>query len=123
MTLSGAKSIIANAFLSLTYKVMSDQKKLALRPLEDRIVVEAMSSMETHSSGIIIPDSVSKEKPQKGMVLAVGEGRFDNGGKRVPMEVKVGDTVLFTKYGPTEVKVEGKELLILSQSDVLAILG
>lgn len=102
---------------------MSDQKKLALRPLEDRIVVEAVNEMETRASGIIIPESASKEKPQRGKVLAVGDGRFDNEGKRVPMEVKVGDTVLFTKYGPTEVKVEGKELLILSQSDVLAILG
>jgi chaperonin GroES len=123
LTLSGAKSIIANAFYSLIYKSMSDQKKLALRPLEDRIVVEAVNEMETRASGIIIPESASKEKPQRGKVLAVGEGRFDNEGKRVPMEVKVGDTVLFTKYGPTEVKVEGKELLILSQSDVLAILG
>jgi len=102
---------------------MSDKKGLALRPLEDRIVVEALSEMETRASGIIIPDSVSKEKPQKGKVLAVGEGRFDNEGKRVPMEIKVGDTVLFTKYGPTEVKIDGKELLILSQSDVMAILG
>lgn len=123
MTISGAKSIIANAFYSLIHTNMSDQKKLALRPLEDRLVVEAVNEMETRASGIIIPESASKEKPQRGKVLAVGDGRFDNEGKRVPMEVKVGDTVLFTKYGPTEVKVEGKELLILSQSDVLAILG
>jgi chaperonin GroES len=78
--------------------------------------------MEKHSSGIIIPDTVSKEKPQKGKVISVGPGKFDDDGKRVPMDVKVGDTVLFSKYGPTEVKVDGKELLILSQSDVLAVL-
>jgi len=98
------------------------EKKAKLRPLEDRVVVEAVDEMEKHSSGIIIPDTVSKEKPQKGKVIAVGAGKFDENGKRIPMDVKVGDTVLFTKYGPTEVKVEGKELLILSLSDVLAVL-
>jgi chaperonin GroES len=101
---------------------MTEKKSMKLRPLEDRLVVEAMDEMEKHSSGIIIPDTVSKEKPQKGKVISVGPGKFDDDGKRVPMDVKVGDTVLFTKYGPTEVKVDGKELLILSQSDVLAVL-
>ncbi len=100
---------------------MSD-KALKLRPLEDRIVVEAVSDMEKTASGLIIPETVSKEKPQKGKVLAVGSGKVDTNGKRVEMDVKVGDTVLFTKYGPTEVKVDGKDLLILSQSDVLAVL-
>lgn len=101
---------------------MTEHKGHKLRPLEDRIVVEALNEMEKTVSGIIIPDTVSKEKPQKGKVIAVGHGRTDNNGKLIPMEIKVGDTVLFTKYGPTEVKVEGKELLILNQSDVLAIL-
>ena len=101
---------------------MTDKKASKLRPLEDRIVVEAVDEMEKHSSGIIIPDTVSKEKPQKGKVLAVGPGKFDDDGKRIPMDVKVGDVVLFTKYGPTEVKVDGKELLILNLSDVLAVL-
>jgi len=101
---------------------MLDKKTSKLRPLEDRIVVEAVDAMEKHSSGIIIPDTVSKEKPQKGKIIAVGAGRFDEDGKRIPMDVKIGDTVLFTKYGPTEVKVDGKELLILSLSDVLAVL-
>jgi len=100
---------------------MSD-KKMKIVPLEDRIVVEALDEMEKHSSGIIIPDTVSKEKPQKGKVLHVGPGKFDNNGKRIPMEVKAGDTILFTKYGPTEVKVDGKEYLILNQSDVLAVI-
>ncbi len=101
---------------------MSEKKVHNLRPLEDRLVVEAMEENEKTVSGIIIPETVSKEKPQKGKVLAVGLGKFDNNGKRVPMEIHVGDIVLFTKYGPTEVKVEGKELLVLNQSDVLAIL-
>lgn len=101
---------------------MSDKaSKAKIRPLEDRLVVEAVTE-EKHSSGIIIPDTVSKEKPQKGKVLAVGPGKFDNNGKRIPMEIAVGDVVLFTKYGPTEVKVDGKELLVLNQSDVLAVL-
>jgi chaperonin GroES len=95
--------------------------KSKIRPLEDRLVVEAVKE-ETHPSGIIIPDTVSKEKPQKGKVLAVGEGRYDSNGKRVPMDVKVDDTVLFTKYGPTEVKIDGKEYLVLSSSDILAVL-
>jgi len=100
---------------------MTEKKNTKLRPLEDRLVVEAMDEMEKHSSGIIIPDTVSKEKPQKGKVIEVGPGKYEDG-KRVPMDIKVGDTVLFTKYGPTEVKVDGKELLILSQSDVMAVL-
>lgn len=96
-------------------------KKLTLKPLADHIIVEAVSEEEVHSSGLIIPDTVSKEKPQKGKVLAVGPGKFDDSGKRVPMDVKAGDTVLFTKYGPTEVKLDGTEYLVLSESDVLAI--
>jgi chaperonin GroES len=90
-------------------------------PLDDRIVVEAVSE-EMSSSGIVIPDTASKEKPQKGKVIAVGDGKMSDSGKRIPMTVKVGQTVLFTKYGPTEVKVEGKEYLILNESDVLAVL-
>lgn len=98
------------------------EKKHKLRPLEDRLVVEALEESEKTVSGIIIPDTVSKEKPQKGKVLAVGAGKFDNNGKRIPMEIHVGDVVLFTKYGPTEVKIDGKELLVLNQSDVMAVL-
>ncbi len=101
---------------------MPETKVHKLRPLEDRLVVEALEENEKTISGIIIPDTVSKEKPQKGKVLAVGLGKYDNNGKRIQMEIKVGDIVLFTKYGPTEVKVEGKELLVLNQSDVLAVL-
>ncbi len=93
-----------------------------LRPLQDNIIVEAVDEMETHSSGLIIPDTVSKEKPQKGKILAVGPGRLDDDGKRMPMDLNEGDIVLFTKYGPTEVKIDGKELLVLRESDVLAAL-
>jgi chaperonin GroES len=92
-----------------------------LRPLQDNIIVEAVDEMETHSSGLIIPDTVSKEKPQKGKILAVGPGRLDDDGKRMPMDLKEGDVVLFTKYGPTEVKIDGRELLVLRESDVLAV--
>jgi len=100
---------------------MNDEKKINLRPLQDHIIVEAVDEMETHASGLIIPDTVSKEKPQKGKVLAVGPGKLDDDGKRMPMDVKEGDTVLFTKYGPTEIKIDGQELLVLNQSDVLAV--
>ena len=103
---------------------MSEKKSHKLRPLEDRIVVEPVNEMETTASGIIIPDSVSKGKPKKGKVVAVGEGKFDNNGKRLPMDVKVGDLVLIKEdsWGMSEVKIEGKALFMLSQSDVLAIL-
>ena len=101
---------------------MSDKKLSRLRPLEDRLVVEALDEKETTASGLIIPETVSKEKPQKGKVLYVGPGKVDNQGKRVPMEVAPGDQVLFTKYGPTEVKFDGREYLILSQSDILAVI-
>ena len=107
----------------MTDKKTSSGQALKLRPLEDRLVVEAIDESETMVSGIIIPETVSKEKPQKGRVLAVGPGKFDSNGKRVPMEVAVGDIVLFTKYGPTEVKIEGKDLLVLNQSDVLAVVA
>lgn len=100
---------------------MVDRKTSTLRPLEDRLVVIAEPEVEKTASGIIIPDTVTKEKPQRGEVIAAGPGKFNEEGKRMPMEVKVGDIVLFTKYGPTEVKVDGKELLILNQSDVLAV--
>jgi chaperonin GroES len=90
-------------------------------PTSDHILVEALEE-EITASGIIIPDTASKEKPQKGKVIAVGSGKVGDDGKRIPLEVKEGDTVLFTKYGPTEVKVDGKEYLVLNESDVLAII-
>jgi chaperonin GroES len=95
--------------------------KFSLKPLEDRIVVKPSDEEETTASGIVIPDT-AKERPQEGKVVAVGPGRFDDDGKsRVPMDVKDGDTVIYSKYGGTEVKVEGDEYLILSARDVLAV--
>jgi chaperonin GroES len=92
-----------------------------IQPTADHLVVEAVEE-ETTKSGIIIPDTASKEKPQKGKVIAVGPGKLNEKGERNPVEAKEGDTVLFTKYGPTEIKLDGKELLVLSESDVLAIM-
>lgn len=89
-------------------------------PVSDNIVVEALKEDITSASGIIIPDTASKEKPIKGKVLAAGPGKIMDDGKRKEMEVKVGDIVLFSKYGPTEVKVDGKEVLILSAADIYA---
>lgn len=90
-------------------------------PTADHLVVEPAKE-ETTASGIIIPDTASKEKPQKGKVIAAGPGKVGSDNKKIPMEVKEGDTVLFTKYAPSEIKVDGKELLVLNESDVLAIL-
>jgi chaperonin GroES len=94
--------------------------KFNLTPLEDRIVVQPQEEEETTVSGIVIPDT-AKEKPQEGKVVAVGPGRFEEG-QRVPIDVKVGDSVIYSKYGGTEVKVEGEEYLILSARDVLAVI-
>ena len=94
---------------------------VSLQPLEDRIVVKPLESEETTPSGLVIPDT-AKEKPQEGEVIAVGPGRFEDG-KRIPLDVKVGDTVIFSKYGGTEVKLSGEEYLILSARDVLAIVN
>lgn len=92
-----------------------------IKPLEDRLVVEAIEENTTTASGILIPDTAGKEKPQKGKVIAIGDGRMTKEGNRIPMNVKVGDTVLFRKYGPDEIKIDGKDVLILGESDVLAI--
>jgi len=94
--------------------------KVAIKPLEDRIVVQAVEAETTTASGIVIPDT-AKEKPQEGTVLAVGPGRFEDGA-RVPLDVKVGDKVLYSKYGGTEVKYGGEEYLVLSARDVLAVI-
>ena len=93
---------------------------MKLQPLDDRIVVRASESEATTASGLVIPDT-AKEKPQQGEVLAVGPGRrAENTGEIVPLDVKVGDTVVYSKYGGTEIKVGGDEYLILRESDVLA---
>jgi chaperonin GroES len=95
--------------------------KVAIRPLEDRILVQANEAETTTASGIVIPDT-AKEKPQEGTVLAVGPGRFDDKGTRIPVDVKVGDTVVYSKYGGTEIKYAGEEYLVLSARDVLAVI-
>ena len=99
---------------------MTTATKVAIKPLEDRIVVQAVEAETTTASGLVIPDT-AKEKPQEGMVLAVGPGRFEDG-KRVPLDVSVGDKVLYSKYGGTEVKYAGEEYLVLSARDVLAVI-
>jgi chaperonin GroES len=94
---------------------------MSLKPLDDRIVVKPSEAEQTTASGLVIPDT-AKEKPQQGEVLAVGAGRWsDSEGKHFPLDVKVGDIVLYSKYGGTEVTIEGKDLLILASRDVLAI--
>jgi len=96
--------------------------KVNIKPLEDRIVVQTLDAEQTTASGLVIPDT-AKEKPQEGRVLAVGPGRWDeDGAKRIPLDVQVGDVVLYSKYGGTEVKYSGEEYLILSARDVLAII-
>jgi chaperonin GroES len=93
-----------------------------LQPMGDRVVIRPAAREETTRSGIVLPDT-SKEKPQRGEVLAVGNGRVTDEGKRLEMDVKVGDTVLFAKYAGTEFKLEDEELLILSEKDILAIIS
>ena len=100
---------------------MTTATKVVLKPLEDRIVVEPLEAEQVTASGLVIPDT-AKEKPQEGKVLAVGPGRVDDKGTRVPVDVKVGDVVLYSKYGGTEVKYAGEEYLVLSARDVLAII-
>lgn len=95
---------------------------MKLQPLSDGLVVERLEEESQTQSGIIIPDS-AKEKPQKGKVMATGPGKFNSEGQRIVMTVKVGDVVMFTKYGPTEIKHDGKDLLFLNESDVLAIVS
>ncbi len=90
-----------------------------LKPLGDRLIVRAIEEEEATASGIVLPDT-AKEKPQKGKVLAVGDGKIDDNGARVPLDVAEGDEVLYSKYGGTEIKVDGEELLVLRESDVLA---
>jgi chaperonin GroES len=93
-----------------------------IKPLEDRILVRPEEGEETTASGIVIPDT-AKEKPQEGTVLAVGPGKRSDTGELIPVDVKDGDRVIYSKYGGTEIKVEGEDLLILSSRDVLAIVG
>jgi chaperonin GroES len=94
---------------------------IKLRPLGDRILIEPAEQEETFAGGQLVLPETAKEKPQQGSVLAAGEGRRDDDGKRIPMDVKVGDRVLFAKYSGTEIKLDGKKLLIMKESDILGI--
>ena len=94
--------------------------KVNIKPLEDKVLVQASEAETTTASGIVIPDT-AKEKPQEGKVLAVGPGRVDDNGNRIPVDVNVGDTVIYSKYGGTEVRYNGEDYLILSARDVLAV--
>ena len=93
---------------------------ISIKPLEDRIVIRQVEAEQTSASGLVIPDT-AKEKPQEGEVIAVGPGRVDDNGNRIPVDVKVGDVVIYSRYGGTEVKYEGQEFQILSSRDVLAV--
>lgn len=93
---------------------------VSIKPLEDRVVVQTLEAETTTASGLVIPDT-AKEKPQEGVVISVGPGRVDDKGNRIPLDVAVGDVVIYSKYGGTEVKYRGEEYLILSARDLLAI--
>ncbi len=93
---------------------------ISIKPLEDRIVIRQVEAEQTTASGLVIPDT-AKEKPQEGEVISVGPGRVDDKGNRIPVDVKVGDVVIYSRYGGTEVKYDGQEFQILSSRDVLAV--
>lgn len=95
---------------------------VTIKPLEDRVLVEPLEAEQTTASGLVIPDT-AKEKPQEGKVVATGPGRVDDKGNRVPMDVQEGDTVVFSKYGGTELKYGGKEYLLLNSRDILAVVS
>ncbi|AMT94656.1 chaperonin GroES [Brevibacterium iodinum ATCC 49514] len=95
---------------------------VSIKPLEDRIVIRQVEAEQTTASGLVIPET-AKEKPQEGEVVAVGPGRVADNGNRVPVDVAVGDKVIYSKYGGTEVKYAGEEFLVLSARDVLAVIG
>ncbi len=95
---------------------------MKLKPLFDNIVVKRIEENETTKSGIVLPDTIDKEKPQKGEVIAIGDGKISDNGQKISMQVNVGDKVLFRKYAPDEIKIEEEEYLVMTQSDVIAIL-
>ena len=98
---------------------------MKIKPLSDRVLIEPISAEEIKKFGkvsLVMPQTADKERPEQGKVAAVGPGKIDEHGKRLPMSVKKGDTVLFTKYGPNEIKIDGKEYLIAEEKDILAVL-
>jgi chaperonin GroES len=99
------------------------QKNMKIKPLHDNVILRPVSAEEITKSGIVLPDTVDKERPEKGEVVAVGEGKLLDNGQRAPMGVKTGDIVMFKKYSPDELKVDGEEYLVISESNILAILN
>lgn len=95
---------------------------MKLKPLHNNVVVKAFSQEETTKSGIVLPETMNQERPQRGEVVAVGEGKFLDNGSRSPMSVKIGDQVIFKKYAPDEVKIDGQEYLVLGENEIIAIL-
>lgn len=95
---------------------------MKLKPLNANVIVKAITESEVTKSGIVLPDTVDKEKPEKGEVIAVGEGKLLDNGERAKMTVKVGDKVMFKKYSPDEIKVDSEEYLVISESDILAVI-
>lgn len=96
---------------------------MKIHPLDDRVLIEPMTREEKTDSGIILPDTAEKERPEQGKVMAVGPGKTDSDGKRLPMDIKKNDIVLFTKYGPNEVKIDQNEYLIARQDEILAVIN
>ena len=120
---TGAVEIVSGVYRSDPRQVeVTDVASVNIKPLEDKLVVQASEAETTTASGIVIPDT-AKEKPQEGKVLAVGPGRVDDNGNRIPLDVAVGDVVVFSKYGGTEIKYNGEDYLILSSRDVLAVVN
>ncbi len=95
---------------------------MKIKPLADYVLIEPVTAKEKTKSGIFLPETVEKERPEQGTVIAVGSGKKTSSGKIIPLEIKVGNNVLFTKYGPNEIEVDGKEYLIAKEEDILAIL-
>src|SRR5690554_5460086 len=113
---------LIGSVLTEVFEVMRKRStvSVSIKPLEDRIVIKQVEAEQTTASGLVIPDT-AKEKPQEGEVIAVGPGRIDDNGNRVPLDIAVGDKVIYSKYGGTEVKYGGEDLLVLSARDVLAV--
>lgn len=96
---------------------------MKIKPINSNVVVKAITASETTKSGIVLPDTVDKERPEKGEIIAVGEGKLLENGQRAQMTVKAGDVVMFKKYSPDEIKIDGEEYLVISEGDILAILN
>jgi chaperonin GroES len=115
-------SALGRRILRKALQSQQEAKDMKFRPLHDRVVVKRLDSEEKTKGGIIIPDT-AKEKPQEGEIIAVGPGARDEGGKLVPLDVKAGDRVLFGKWSGTEVKIDGQDLLIMKESDIMGVIA